>query len=131
MPIPRPLPRSRPCVKASARLRLRAESKSPPMPSCCFRWVVFHLPLRRGLSGVLPSRLAHALRARHAVPGRAPALEHVLDGIAPALRHQPAHDLGDTGAESHAEPFGIARYRTGSHVGPRPALGPVARYGAP
>src|SRR3546814_1743225 len=127
MPIPRPLPRSRPCVKVSARLRLRAESKSPPMPSCCFRWVLFHLPLRRGLSGVLPSRLAHALRARHAVTGRAQSVEHVIDGIAHALRHQPAHDLGDTGAESDAAPFGIALYRIGALVVRRHVLGPVAR----
>src|SRR3546814_19790628 len=96
MPIPRPLPRSRPCVKASARLRLRAESKSPPMPSCCFRWVVFHLPLRRGLSGVLPSRLAPALRARHAAPRRAQSVEPPTDGIAHAPRPPPAPPLRPT-----------------------------------
>src|SRR3546814_12767967 len=90
-------------------------------------WVVFHLPLRRGLAGVLPSRLAHALRARHAVTGRAQSVEHVIDGIAHALRHQPAHDLGDTGAESDAAPFGIALYRIGALVVRRHVLGPVAR----
>src|SRR3546814_1773392 len=67
-------------------------------------------------SDLLPSRLAHALRARHAVTGRAQSVEHVIDGIAHALRHQPAHDLGDTGAESDAAPFGIALYRIGALV---------------
>src|SRR3546814_14549153 len=66
-----------------------------PMPCCCFRCVVFHLPLRLGLSGVLPSRLAHALRAMHAVTGRAQSVAHVIDGIAHALRHQPAHDRSE------------------------------------
>src|SRR3546814_17716869 len=112
MPIPRPLPRSRPCVKASARLRLRAESKSPPMPSYCFRWVVFHLPLRRGLSGVLQSRLAHALRPSTDVTRRAQSVEHVHDVIEHALRNHPPPDLGYTGADIDAAPSGLALYRT-------------------
>ncbi|SFW36635.1 hypothetical protein [Nitrosovibrio sp. Nv17] len=56
-------------------------------------------------------------------------VKHVIDGIAHALRHQPAHDLGDTGAESDAAPFGIVLRRVDPLVIRRHVLRAVARKG--